>query len=35
MISMCAANDPAHSNGCGLLPERLNRPVRYGDWSTY
>ena len=35
MIFTCAANDSAHSNGCGLLPERLNRPGRYGDLSTY
>jgi hypothetical protein len=34
-IVKCAANDPAQTNGCGLLPKSLNRPLRYGDWSTY
>jgi hypothetical protein len=29
-----AARNSAHWNGCGLSPKRLNRPVRYGDWST-
>jgi len=35
VIFTCSANDPAYSNGCSLLPERLNRPGRYGDCSTY
>jgi hypothetical protein len=35
MIFIHAASSPAHSKGCGLSPKSLNRPVRYGESSTY
>jgi len=35
MIFIHAGSNPAHSNGCGFSTKRLNRLVRYGDWSTY